>query len=169
MPLQHSTILVFVRLRYVHHNSDFQSFLHNKICMTKRNIQLVMDNSPRRWSLKNPIKLKENPKDGQKAPVIKMIWILISASERFLAADYHTLKTTEALLEVRQVRGAGSVPWEIPISLWADFKLCYFYILRQKVWHIPAVGWWLPSLVRQHTVKISSSGLEKLTCTTCNS
>lgn len=169
MPLQHSTILVFVRLRYVHHNSDFQSFLHNKICITKRNIQLVMDNSPRRWSLKNPIKLKENPKDGQKAPVIKMIWILISASERFLAADYHTLKTTEALLEVRQVRGAGSVPWEIPISLWADFKLCYFYILRQKVWHIPAVGWRLPSLVRQHTVKISSSGLEKLTCTTCNS
>lgn len=36
-----------------------------------------MDNRPRRWSLKNPIKLKENIEDGQKAYVIKMNWILI--------------------------------------------------------------------------------------------
>lgn len=66
--------------------------------------------------LKRPIKLKENTEDGEKAPVIKINWILISVNERFLAEDYHPLKTTEALSKVRQVRRAGCMPWEILIS-----------------------------------------------------
>lgn len=67
--------------------------------------------------LKKTHKINENTEDGQKARVIKMNWILISVNEWFLAADYQPLKTTEALSEIRPVRGAGFMLWEIPISL----------------------------------------------------
>jgi len=43
----------------------------------------VKDNRARRRSLKK----REKTKDGQKAPVIRVNWVLIPENEQFLAVD----------------------------------------------------------------------------------